>query len=137
MRQRWLCLIGQGHTDTTCSYFLLLSGFTALGSFLEHGHRLLGASVGVISLVLAAVAWKTRQSPAVRWLVVAAVFLVVLQGLLGGLRVLLDDKTVAKIHACTGAAIFFSCCGHSNIDITSVSNKVVQGRRSSWRNGDW
>ena len=75
--------------------------------FLEHGHRLLGASVGVISLVLAVVVWKTGQTPAVRWLVVAAVFLVVLQGLLGGLRVLLDDKTIAKIHACTGP-LFFS-----------------------------
>jgi cytochrome c oxidase assembly protein subunit 15 len=75
--------------------------------FLEHGHRLLGASVGVISLILAVIVWKTKQTPAVRWLVVAAVFLVVLQGLLGGLRVLLDDKTVAKIHACTGP-LFFS-----------------------------
>ena len=75
--------------------------------FLEHGHRLLGASVGVISLVLAGAVWKTKQSPLVRGLVVAAVFLVVLQGVLGGLRVLLDDKTVAKVHACTGP-LFFS-----------------------------
>ena len=75
--------------------------------FLEHGHRLLGASVGVISLVLAVAVWKTNQSSTVRGLVVAAVFLVVLQGVLGGLRVLLDDKTVAKVHACTGP-LFFS-----------------------------
>jgi cytochrome c oxidase assembly protein subunit 15 len=42
----------------------------------------------------------------VRGLVVAAVLLVVLQGLLGGARVLLDDKTVAKVHACTGPLFF-------------------------------
>jgi len=74
--------------------------------FLEHGHRLLGALAGIVSLVLAAVAWRTDTRPAVRWLTVAAVALVVLQGCLGGARVLLDDKTIAKVHACTGPLFF-------------------------------
>jgi len=74
--------------------------------FLEHGHRLLGAMVGVISLALAAVVWRSRLSPAVRAFAAAAVLLVVVQGVLGGARVLLDDKTVAKVHACTGPLFF-------------------------------
>ena len=74
--------------------------------FLEHGHRLLGALVGLLSFVLAAVVWRSGQRSAVRSLAVAAVLLVVLQGLLGGARVLLDDKTVAKVHACTGPLFF-------------------------------
>ncbi len=74
--------------------------------FLEHGHRLLGALVGLLSLVLAAVVWRTRQSPAVKALAAAAVVLVIVQGLLGGARVLLDDKTIAKVHACTGPLFF-------------------------------
>jgi cytochrome c oxidase assembly protein subunit 15 len=74
--------------------------------FLEHGHRLLGAVTGIVTLVLAAVAWRSGTMPAVRWLAVAAVALVVLQGVLGGARVLLDDKTVAKVHACTGPLFF-------------------------------
>jgi cytochrome c oxidase assembly protein subunit 15 len=74
--------------------------------FLEHGHRLLGAAVGLVSLVLVAVVWRGGQSPAVRSLAVAAVLLVVVQGLLGGARVLLDDKTIAKVHACTGPLFF-------------------------------
>jgi cytochrome c oxidase assembly protein subunit 15 len=74
--------------------------------FLEHGHRLLGATAGIVTLVLAAVAWRSAASPIVRWLVVAAVVLVVLQGVLGGLRVRLDDKTIAKVHACTGPLFF-------------------------------
>jgi len=74
--------------------------------FLEHGHRLLGALVGLISLLLAAVVWRTCPSPAVRALAAAAVLLVVVQGALGGARVLLDDKTVAKVHACTGPLFF-------------------------------
>ena len=74
--------------------------------FLEHGHRLLGAVVGLLSLVLATVVWRSGQSPAVRSLAVAAVILVIAQGVLGGARVLLDDKTVAKVHACTGPLFF-------------------------------
>jgi cytochrome c oxidase assembly protein subunit 15 len=74
--------------------------------FLEHGHRLLGALVGLISLLLAAIVWRKCPSPAVRALAAAAVLLVVVQGVLGGARVLLDDKTVAKVHACTGPLFF-------------------------------
>ena len=74
--------------------------------FLEHGHRLLGALAGMVTLALVAVAWRSAVSPAVRWLSVAALLLVVLQGGLGGARVLLDDKTVAKVHACTGPLFF-------------------------------
>jgi heme a synthase len=74
--------------------------------FLEHGHRLLGALVGLLSLGLAAVVWRSGQSPAVKALAMAAVVLVIVQGLLGGARVLLDDKTIAKVHACTGPLFF-------------------------------
>jgi cytochrome c oxidase assembly protein subunit 15 len=64
--------------------------------FLEHGHRLLGASVGVLSLILAGAVWKTNQSAMVRGLVVAAVFLVVLQGVLGGLVSYSTTKLLPK-----------------------------------------
>ncbi len=74
--------------------------------FLEHGHRLLGALVGLITLALALVAWRTQVSSWVRALSVAAVLLVIVQGALGGARVLLDDTTIAKVHACTGPLFF-------------------------------
>jgi len=74
--------------------------------FLEHGHRLLGAVVGLLSLLLAAAVWRWPASQAVRGLAAAAVLLVIVQGALGGARVLLDDKTVAKVHACTGPLFF-------------------------------
>jgi cytochrome c oxidase assembly protein subunit 15 len=74
--------------------------------FLEHGHRLLGALVGMIALGLLASVWLVSTTAAVRWLAVAAVALVIVQGALGGARVLLDDKTVAKVHACTGPLFF-------------------------------
>lgn len=74
--------------------------------FLEHGHRLLGATVGLITLALAALVGLREPNATVRGLVVAAVLLVLVQGGLGGARVLLDDKTVAKVHACTGPLFF-------------------------------
>lgn len=94
--------------------------------FLEHGHRLLGATAGMLSLLLAAVTFRRGASPAVRWLVVAAVVLVVVQGALGGLRVILDDKTVAKVHACTGP-LFFAVA-------TAIA--VLSGRRERDRSSD-
>ena len=89
--------------------------------FLEHGHRLLGATVGLITLALAALAWLREKSATVRGLVVAAVLLVVVQGALGGARVLLDDKTVAKVHACTGP-LFFA---------VAVAIAALTGRRAA------
>ena len=64
--------------------------------FLEHGHRLLGATVGLLSLILAAACFRWEPRGIIRGLAVAAVMLVVLQGVLGGMRVLLDDRTIAK-----------------------------------------
>ncbi len=74
--------------------------------FLEHGHRLLGATVGFLSLMLAAACFRWEQRGLVRGLATAAVVLVILQGILGGMRVLLDDRTIAKVHACTGPLFF-------------------------------
>jgi len=93
--------------------------------FLEHGHRLLGAMVGVISLVLAAVVWRSRLSPAVRALAAAAVLLVVVQGVLGGARVLLDDKTVAKVHACTGPLFFAVAVAIATLTRTSSARRLA------------
>jgi cytochrome c oxidase assembly protein subunit 15 len=74
--------------------------------FLEHGHRLLGAAVGLITLLLAVCVWRWPVGTTVRWLALAAVVLVLMQGALGGARVLLDDTTIAKVHACTGPLFF-------------------------------
>lgn len=89
--------------------------------FLEHGHRLLGATVGVITLVLAGLVFVRRSPTVLRGLVAAAVLLVIAQGVLGGMRVLLDDKTIAKVHACTGP-LFFAVA-------TAIATLVWRDRR--------
>ncbi len=72
----------------------------------EHGHRLLGALVGLLTLVLGV--WTVRADDRrwMRWLGVAAVALVILQGVLGGLRVVWISMNLAVVHACV-AQIFF------------------------------
>lgn len=74
--------------------------------FLEHSHRLLGAAVGLLTIALALALWLGDRRRAVKWLALAALAGVVLQGLLGGLRVLGNEVFLAKVHGCTGPAFF-------------------------------
>jgi len=97
--------------------------------FLEHGHRLLGATVGLITLALAAVVWLKEPHATVRALVVAAVVLVLVQGALGGARVLLDDKTVAKVHACTGPLFFAVAVAIASLTARRAGVPVGQASR--------
>jgi heme a synthase len=75
--------------------------------FVEHGHRMLAAFVGMLTIALCVSLWTTQQPKWLRVLGLAAVAAVIFQGLLGGARVLLDERTLAMIHGCFGP-IFFS-----------------------------
>jgi cytochrome c oxidase assembly protein subunit 15 len=72
------------------------------GIFYEHSHRLIGAVVGLLTLALGVTLWPSR----LRWLGVAAVVAVVVQGVLGGLRVVLLQGTLAILHGCLAQAFF-------------------------------
>jgi len=74
--------------------------------FVEHGHRLLASVVGLFAIGLCVVAYRTEHR---RWLVVTCfLFLaaIILQGVLGGVRVLFDARTIAMIHGCSGPLVF-------------------------------
>lgn len=79
--------------------------------FVEHGHRLLGATAGFIAIALVAAAYLTKQSPTTRYLAIGALLLVIAQGALGGARVLLNARQFALIHGCVGPAFFAYCAG--------------------------
>jgi heme a synthase len=74
------------------------------GIFYEHSHRLIGAVVGLLTLGLGAALWPVGGR--LRWLGVAAVGAVLVQGLLGGLRVVLMQGTLAILHGCLAPAFF-------------------------------
>ena len=76
------------------------------GILYEHTHRLMGTVVGMLSIVLAIVAWKTEQRRWVRWLAMSVLGAVIFQGILGGLRVVLLKLDMAIVHACFAQAFF-------------------------------
>ena len=57
------------------------------GIYYEHAHRLFGSLVGLTTVVLALHLWRTDVRRWVKWLGLVCVVLVVIQGVLGGLRV--------------------------------------------------
>jgi cytochrome c oxidase assembly protein subunit 15 len=74
--------------------------------FIEHGHRLLGATVGFIAIGLLITVFRCDRRPWMRYAAIAMLAFVVVQGVLGGVRVRLDERSVAMIHACFGLASF-------------------------------
>ncbi len=75
---------------------------TDLAMFAEHSHRLSAGVMGTLTLVLAG--WIVRTEPRawLRRLALAAVGLVLLQALVGGLRVLLDHLQVPMVDTSVG-----------------------------------
>lgn len=66
----------------------------------EHGHRLLGAKLGFLSIVLATWAFLREGRPWVRKLAYGLLALVIAQGMLGGMRVMFDQlNTGAETNA--------------------------------------
>jgi heme a synthase len=74
------------------------------GVLYEHSHRLLGAVVGLLTVGLAAVLW--RAGALLRGLGLVAVAAVVAQGVIGGLRVVLLQDTLAILHGSLAHAFF-------------------------------
>ncbi len=74
--------------------------------FLEHGHRLAGMLIGLMTLGLAAAAFAWECRPAVRTLVGIILGGVILQGLLGGSRVIQNERVLALMHGQFAAWLF-------------------------------
>ena len=74
------------------------------GVFYEHSHRLLGALVGLLTVGLAAALWP--RGGRLRLLGLAAVAVVIAQGVIGGLRVVLVTDALAMVHGPLAQAFF-------------------------------
>ncbi len=93
---------------TTYGYNMFLFPYSRWvgGIFWEHSHRLLASGIGLITLILAAVTFIKEKRAWVRWLAVAAVIGVILQGVLGGLRVTLYKDQIGIFHALLAQSFF-------------------------------
>jgi heme a synthase len=93
---------------TTFGYNMFLYPLSGMvgGILYEHSHRLLGALVGFLTIVLMLWLWLQESRVWLRWLGSIALAAVILQGVLGGLRVVLLTQTLAIVHACLAQAFF-------------------------------
>ena len=93
---------------TTFGYNLFLFPWSGMvgGVLVEHGHRLLGATIGVLTVLVAMALWLGDARRWVRGLGALAIVLVGIQGLIGGLRVVLLQDALAVVHGCL-AQVFF------------------------------
>ena len=94
---------------TTFGHNLFLFPWSGMvgGILVEHGHRLLGASIGMLTICLAVMLGLVDGRRWVRGLGLLAVVMVCVQGLIGGLRVVLLRETLALVHGCV-AQLFFA-----------------------------
>ena len=78
------------------------------GRFWEHSHRLIGSAVGMLTIVLAVALWVTQRPSRqwMRWLGLALLGAVIIQGLMGGFRVTENSPLLAGIHGVFGQMVF-------------------------------
>jgi cytochrome c oxidase assembly protein subunit 15 len=93
---------------TTFGYNMFLYPWSKMvgNIFYEHSHRLVASAVGLLTIALAVAFWLRERRHWLRWLGVAALLLVILQGVIGGLRVVLLENTLAIFHAALAQAFF-------------------------------
>ena len=74
------------------------------GVLFEHTHRLIASTVGFLTIILAIWLWRVEERPSVKTLGLIAVAGVILQGILGGLRVTMLKDQIGIFHACLAQA---------------------------------
>ena len=93
---------------TTFGYNMFLYPWSKMvgNIFYEHSHRLVASGVGLLTIALTLALWFQERRHWLRRLGVAALLLVILQGVIGGLRVVLLENTLAIVHAAFAQAFF-------------------------------
>ena len=93
---------------TTFGYNMFLYPLSEMvgGILYEHSHRLMGSIVGLLTVSLFIMLLATDTRRWLKWLGVAALIGVIVQGVLGGLRVTELNRNFAIVHACLAQAFF-------------------------------
>lgn len=92
--------------------------------FLEHGHRLAGMLIGIVSLLFTAWVFVFDRRPIACGFAAAVLAGVIAQGVLGGLRVRMNQDVMALLHGNFAAWVFTAMCltvlaaGHPQSEIS-------------------
>ena len=76
------------------------------GVFFEHTHRLIASGVGLLTIVLCVLTVIIEDRLWVKWLTGIAVIAVIVQGVLGGLRVTEHNAVLGLFHGCLAQGFF-------------------------------
>ena len=100
---------------TTFGYNMFLYPLSEMvgGILYEHSHRLMGSIVGLLTTTLLVMLLAIDTRKWLKWLGLVALIAVIIQGVLGGLRVTELSITLAILHACLAQAFFALLCGIS------------------------
>ena len=98
------------------------------GILYEHTHRLVASGVGLLTTILAVWLWVKEERRWLRWLGVVAFVAVVLQGVLGGLRVTLYKQELGIFHA-TIAQLFLLLVASIAFFLSGLWRKLQGFRR--------
>lgn len=79
---------------------------SARDEFVEHGHRLSGMAIGLLSLSLVITAFCVDRRFIVRCISAGIFVAVFMQGMLGGARVLMSEQLLALLHGDFAAVVF-------------------------------
>ena len=98
---------------TTFGYNMFLYPLSEMvgGILYEHSHRLMGSLVGILTIALFVLILAKDSRKWLKWLGLAALIAVIVQGVLGGLRVTQINRNFAIVHACLAQAFFALLCG--------------------------
>lgn len=98
---------------TTFGYNMFLYPLSEMvgGILYEHSHRLMGSLVGLLTVSLFIFLLVRDSRKWLKWLGLAALVAVIVQGVLGGLRVTQINRNFAIVHACLAQAFFALLCG--------------------------
>ena len=98
---------------TTFGYNMFLYPLSEMvgGILYEHSHRLMGSLVGLLTIGLFIFLLVRDSRKWLKWLGFAALVAVIVQGVLGGLRVTQINRNFAIVHACLAQAFFALLCG--------------------------
>ena len=98
---------------TTFGYNMFLYPLSEMvgGVLYEHSHRLMGSLVGILTIALLVLLLVRDSRKWLKWIGLAALIAVVVQGVLGGLRVTQINRNFAIVHACLAQAFFALLCG--------------------------